>query len=276
MLSQDEVFRAAGRRQHRQTVGPSWSDSEEEGSPSQSSNHGQDHSVNEYGEPLSPPPPYSGQDQVWSNDRVNLYPGEGGRAEYVTDSSGRRERYVIDGFGHRVPWPFVDRENSSYNGEEDPNMMYLESGRVLPRSEWDAEHPMEYSSEESAGDGEQDASQSGGGPRHETRRARPRHRSSEDDNSDGDVPRTRDGYRAGSRSSGRRSLARRGGQFAHGIGRESAPGARRDSDSDHNEEESPVDDTDSERSSEAQARYHRVWGLTGISFEMAASTGARG
>ena len=29
---------------------------------------------------------------IWSNERVNLYPGVGGRADYVTYSSGRHER----------------------------------------------------------------------------------------------------------------------------------------------------------------------------------------
>ena len=181
-LPKDQVARIAGHghehRQYRQTVGPSWSDSEEEENPSQHSNHRSDHRLNEYGEPLSPPPPYSeqdyslGGDPTWSHDRINLYPGEGGRADYVIDSSGRRERYVVDGFGHRVPWPFVDRENSSYNGEEDPDMIYLESGRVLPRSEWDEEHPVEYSSGDPADDREQDTSQSRRAPRLESRSAR--------------------------------------------------------------------------------------------------------
>lgn len=284
MVSEDEAARLAVHRQYRQTVGPSWSDSEEEENPGQPSNHRPDHRLNEHGEPLSPPPPYSEQDhglsgdQTWSHDRVNLYPGEGGRAEYVTDSSGRRERYVVDGFGHRVPWPFVDRENSSYNGEEDPDMIYLESGRVLPRSEWDDERPMEYSSEDPADDREQDNSHSRRAPGLETRRARPRHWSSEDDDSDCEDSRTRGGHGAGPRSSGRQSLAGRGGQFGRGSGERSThvdPRTGGNSDLDHDQEESSINDTDSERSDEAQARYHRVWGSTGISFEMAASTGAR-
>ena len=206
------MIQAAGRQRYRQVVGPDWDDSEEEGDLSQPSNQGSDRGVNQYGEPLSPPPPYSEQDHslggnpMWSNDRVNLYPGEEGRADYVTDRLGRRERYVVDGFGHRVPWPFVDRENSSYNGVEDPDMIYLESGRVLPRNEWNAEHPMEYSNDGSVDRG-RDTSLSHRGSRPQRRRTRPRHWSSEDDDSDRDIPRPRSEHRAGSR----RCLRGRGG-----------------------------------------------------------------
>lgn len=276
VVHQNEVIQAAGRQRYRQGVGPDWNDSEEEGDLSQPSNQGRDRGINQYGEPLSPPPPYSEQDHsiggnpIWSNDRVNLYPGEEGRADYVTDNLGRRERYVIDGFGRRVPWPFVDRENSSYNGVEDPDMIYLESGRVLPRNEWDAEHPVEYSSDGSVDDKGRDTSLSHGGSRPQTRRTRPRHWSSEDDDSDRETPRPRSGHRAGSRYSGRRSLRGRGGRFRHGIGEGTPhvePRDRRHSDSDYNQEGFSAEGTDSERLSEDQVRNHRAWGSTGNTFE---------
>ena len=119
----------------------------------------------------------------------------GGRADYATYDSGRCERYVIDGFGHRVPWPIVDYENSSYNGEEDQDMIYLESGRVLPRSEWDAECPVKCSSDESVDDRHPVTSQDHRGPRPDTRRARLRDRSSEDDDFDSERPSVRKGHR---------------------------------------------------------------------------------
>ena len=90
---QDEMIRAAGNSPHRQ----SFSDWDQ----TQASNGGSDRGVNECGESLSPPSPYTEQDDnldgvpVWSNDRVNLHPGVGGCADFITDSSGRRERYVI-------------------------------------------------------------------------------------------------------------------------------------------------------------------------------------
>ncbi|CAF9921606.1 MAG: hypothetical protein ALECFALPRED_001838 [Alectoria fallacina] len=57
VIHQDEVVRAAGRRRYRQGVGPGWDDTEEEGDLSHAPNHGRDRGVNQYGEPLSPPPP---------------------------------------------------------------------------------------------------------------------------------------------------------------------------------------------------------------------------
>ena len=61
VFRQDAVVHATGGFQFRQTVGPSWSDSEEE-IVSQASNHGPDRRINEYREaqlPSPPPPPYS-------------------------------------------------------------------------------------------------------------------------------------------------------------------------------------------------------------------------
>lgn len=47
VFRQDAVVKATGRFRYRQTVGPSWSDSEEE-IVSQASNHGPDRRINEY------------------------------------------------------------------------------------------------------------------------------------------------------------------------------------------------------------------------------------
>ena len=94
-----------------------------------------------------------------------------------------------------MPWPIVDYENSSYNGEEDQDMMYLESGRVLPRSEWDAAYPVECSSDESVDDRHPITSQDHRGPKPDTRRATLRDRSSEDDDLDSERPNVRKGHR---------------------------------------------------------------------------------
>lgn len=47
VFRQDAVVKATGRFRYRQTVGPSWSDSEEE-IVSQASNHEPDRRINEY------------------------------------------------------------------------------------------------------------------------------------------------------------------------------------------------------------------------------------
>ena len=54
---QDEESDATGHQQYRQSVGPHWSDSEEEENPIQLSDIGCSSGVHEYREPLSPPPP---------------------------------------------------------------------------------------------------------------------------------------------------------------------------------------------------------------------------
>ena len=203
---------ASGRRQYRQVVSPHWSDSEEE-VLNQASNSRCGYRYNEYGEPQSPPPPYSEQDhgldggQTLSSSRVNLYPGEGGRPDYVTDSSGRRERYIINERGERVPWPFPDHENSSDDGDGDPNMMHMESGRVIPRSEWEADHSMEYSSDEPSDDRDREVYQNHHSPMNRTRDRTPSRWTSGSDDCDREIPRVRRGHSAGSRHSGRQSLA---------------------------------------------------------------------
>ena len=198
---QDEVNRAATRQQYRRSISPYRSDSEKEGNLNQASSHGVDHDVSEYGEPPYPPSPYSephhirGGEPIWLNARVNLYPGEGGSEDFVTDSSGRRERYVIDGFGNRVSWPWKDRPNSSFEGEEDdPDMIHLESGRIMIRSEYEAEHPMEYSSDDSVDDGHPGPSQSRRVPSPQTGRARAHHSNSEDDDSNLENQRPQTGH----------------------------------------------------------------------------------
>lgn len=277
---QSEGTSTAAHPQYRQSVGPRWSDSEEGGDPIHLSNNERSRSMNQYGEPLSPAPPYSelastivGPDPVWLNERVNFHPGPGGCADLVTGSSGRCERFFINGFGIRVPWPFPDHENSSYNGEEDPEMIYLESGRILPRNEWDAEHPLESSSDESVDNGDPDTSQCHCDPRPRTGHARLRNWSSEDDDSESEHPRARSRHMVRPRYSGRSG---RGGRFALGTeARPPHPDHHNGRFSDQDQEEASIDSTDSERSDDAQARYYRVWGSTAISLEMAASTGAR-
>lgn len=226
---------AAVRPRYRQTVGPYWSDSEGEydGTLSQASVRGRHFDSNEHGEPLSPPPPYSEQGHdlgggpVLLNSRVNLYPGEGGRAEYVTDEAGRRERYIINENGERVPWPFPDHENSSDDGDGDSDMVHLESGRILPRSEWEADHPWEYSSDDPSDDSDQEMSQSHRCPMPRTSNSTPRHWSSGDDKSDSKVPKVRSGHNAGSRYRRRQSLAGGGGQSRHGTEERNIRRARR-------------------------------------------------
>ena len=116
------------------------------------------HRCNEYGEPRSSPPPYSEHDQhvaggdMLPNEHFNLYPDEGGRAVYITDSSGRRERYVENDRGERVPWPLPDHIDSSDDGDGDSDMAHLESGRIIPRSEWEADHEWYPSSDEPSSD----------------------------------------------------------------------------------------------------------------------------
>ena len=214
---------ATGRRQYRQTVGPHWSDSEDE-VLNQASNSRCGYRYNEYGEPQSPPPPYSEQNhgfdggQTLSNSRVDLYPGEGGHSDYVTDSSGRRERYVVNERGERIPWPFPDHENSSDDGDSDPNMMHMESGRIIPRSEWEADHPMEYSSDEPSDDRDRAVYRNHHAPMIRTRDRTPSRWTSESDDCDRENTRVRRGHTAGSRHSGRQSLARRGRPFHHHFG----------------------------------------------------------
>lgn len=149
----------------------SYSDDEVAGRPlsgpgeisNQASDDRRGHRCNEYGEPQSPPPPYSehdrhvgGRGRILPNERFSLYPGEGGRAVYITDSSGRRERYIENDHGERVPWPLPDHGDSSDDGDGDSEMVHLESGRIIPRSEWEADHEWHSSSDEPSSDNDTD------------------------------------------------------------------------------------------------------------------------
>lgn len=166
------------------------------------------HRYNEYGEPQSPPPPYSEHDQhvgeggILPNERFNLYPGEGGRAVYITDSSGRRERYVENNRGERVPWPLPDHIDSSDDSDGDSDMVHLESGRIIPRSEWEADHEWYPSSDEpSSDDTDAEYSQSHRYPMPRT--TTPPYWTPEHELLHHEVPRIRNGHSPAFRRSGR-------------------------------------------------------------------------
>ena len=236
VFRQDAVIQAPGRLRCRQTVGPSWSDLEEE-NVSQAPNHGRGRRINEHREAQStpPPPPYSERDprrRPSSRSRFNLYPREGGLAEYESTSSGGRDRVVINEHGERVSWPFPDHENSSDDGDGDPDMIYLESGRIFPRSEWEATHPVEYSSEGPSDDTDGEVSRNHHRPMPYAGSRTPRHWISEDDSggSDRETPRAMSGDSAGSRYRGGQSLAGRGERPRYRIGegsRHESPQPRR-------------------------------------------------
>lgn len=215
VFRQDAVVHATGRSPYRETVGPSCSDSEEE-IVSQASNHEPDRRINEYLEaqsPSPPPPPYSERDS-----RFNLYPREGGLPEYVPTSSGGRDRLVLDEErGELVSWPLPDGENTSGDSDEDPDMIYLESGRILPRSEWEARHTVEYSSEGPSDDTDGEVSQNHRRPMPQAGSRTPRHWSSEDESglSERESPRVGS---ARSRYRGRQSLVGRGGRLRYRTG----------------------------------------------------------
>lgn len=173
------------------------------------------HRCSEYGEPQSPPPPYSQHDQAGGggegtlpNEGFNLYPGEDGRAVYITDSLGRRERYVENGYGERVPWPLPDLVDSSDDGDGDADMVHLETGRIIPRSEWEADHERHPSSDEPSSDGmDAEFSQSHRYPMPRTRT--PPYWTQEHELSHREVPRIRSGRSPASRRSGRQCQSRR-------------------------------------------------------------------
>ena len=194
--------------------------------PAESRLHGANQSVpwitgyytNRHGEPYEPPPPYRERDgdlggdlfrgEILPNHHFNLYPN-GGRRDYVTDSSGRRERYIIDGRGERVVWPFPDNVDTS-GDDEDSDMVHLESGRIIPRSEWEADHPWEPSSEEPSDDTDDEFYQRRRLPMPRTRTSL--YATSERERHDREVARTRTGYSTGARRGRRESHPRHGGQ----------------------------------------------------------------
>lgn len=222
VFRQDAVVHATGRSPYRETVGPSLSDSEEE-IVSQASNHGPGRRINEYREaqsPSPPPPPYSERDpqrRPLSPSSFELYPGEGGLPMYVPTSSGGRDRLVVDRRGVLVSWPFSDSEDTSGDGDEGSDMIYLGSGRILPRSERDARHTVEYSSEGPSDDTDGEVSQNHRRPMPQAGSRTPRHWSSEDESglSERESPRVGS---ARSRYRGRQSLVGRGGRLRYRTG----------------------------------------------------------
>ena len=213
-LGQEWAPSDAGLAARRNRDPPHWSDDDEDALNQVSTRNGP--TCNIEGEPLSPPPPYTeyntnrGGGEVLANDRSNPYPAEGWRTEYDTYRSGRRERYVTAERDKRVLWPFADHENSSDDGDGDPDMIHLDSGRILPRSEWEANHQWEPSSDEPSDNTNREASQS---HRHALPRTRGHPtRPSEHGESGGEVPRGRSGHSTGLRHRRRQSPAGREGQ----------------------------------------------------------------
>ena len=236
VFCQEEELEAGERLRYSRPVEPRWSDFDEgvterrrpdseEESFNQVSNDRRGHRYNEHGEPQSPPLPYSEHDhqigggEMLPNSGFNLYPGESGRPVYITDSSGRRERYVENERGERVPWPLPDHIDSSDDGDGDSDMVHLESGRVLPRSEWEATHPCHPSSDESSSD------DTDGHISQTHRYPMPRTRTSpswtsEHESSPHEAPRVRSEHSPAFRQSGRRGHAGRGGRCHHHIAQE--------------------------------------------------------
>ena len=188
------------------------------------------YSTDPYGEPYLPPPAYDerdndlGEGERLPNYLFNMYPNEGHRPDYVTDSTGRRERYIIDERGERVAWPLPDHVDTS-DDDEDSDMVHLESGRVIPRSEWEADHQWEPSSEEPSDGSDEEFSQ-----RHRSSipqsRTRP-YSTSAREYHDREVARIRSGYTAGARRSRWESHPRYSERFHHMARERSRPRDRR-------------------------------------------------
>ena len=173
-----------------------------------------------YGEPYYPPPPYHhgdgdlGEGEMLPDYFFNMHPDGLGRPDYVTDSSGRRERYIIDGRGERVAWPLPDHVDTS-DDDEDSDMVHLESGRIMRRSEWEADHQWEPSSEEPSDGSDEEFPQRRRSPMPQTR-ANP-YATSERERRDREAARIRNGYGAGARRGRRESHARYGEQFHYAV-----------------------------------------------------------
>ena len=178
------------------------------------------YSTNAYGEPYLPPPPYYERDgdlgggEMLPDHLFNIYPDGGRRPDYVTDSSGRRERYIIDGRGERVAWPLPDHVDIS-DDDEDSDVVRLESGRVIPRSEWEAEHQWEPSSGEPSDDTDEEYSQRHRSPMPQTRTGP--YWTSERERHDREAARIRSGHSAGARRSRRESHPGYGQQSHHMV-----------------------------------------------------------
>ena len=178
------------------------------------------YSADPYGVPYLPPPPYHERDgdlgggEMLPNHLFNIYPYGERRPDYVTDSSGRRERYVIDGRGERVAWPLPDHVDTS-DDDEDSDVVRLESGRIMPRSEWEADHQWEPSSDEPSDDTDEDYYQRHRSPVPQTRTSP--YSTSERERRDREAARIRSGHSAGARHSRQESHPRYGEQFHHVV-----------------------------------------------------------
>lgn len=226
-----EMHQADGNLQQNPSLPRRWSESDDEYSArvyySRSLAESRQNGVNQettwipgsstdpHGEPDLPPPPYYERDddlgggEILPNYLFNIYLNGTLRPDYVTDSSGRRERYIIDERGERVAWPLPDHVDTSED-DEDSDMVHLESGRIIPRSEWEADHPWEPSSEEPS---DEEFSERHRSPMPQARTsaystsARERHNR--------EVARIRSGYSPEARRSQRESHPRYGGQLHH-------------------------------------------------------------
>ena len=90
-------------------------------------------------------------------------------------------------------------------------MMHLESGLIMLRSDYEAEHPMGHSNDESVDDGHPDPCQS-------RRVASPRHKGSKYDDSHLELPKVQSGHISRRRHSVRESLIGRRGLSGHKAG----------------------------------------------------------
>ena len=238
-IEDTEFYQAYGNLQQRPSLTQRWSETDEEyfarvhydlPRPAQSRQGGVDqetnwipsYDTNGYGEPHYPPPPYNERDEDFGggealpNHLFNIYPGGERRPDYETDSTGRRECYITDEHGDRVAWPFHDHVDTS-DDDEESDMVHLESGRLIPRSEWERDHPWEASSDDPSDGTEEESLQRRRAPMPQTRN-RP-NSASERQRRDRKAARirTRNSARA---SRGRRETQRGYGERAYNAGRE--------------------------------------------------------
>ena len=201
IFQQDAETHAGGIPHQHQSRDQRWSESDDEYTARMNNGHSR---PSESREDLTPP--YSdhhrhhGGRGMLRNGRSNQISEEGGRLDYVTNSSGH---------GERAASPYWNHIDSSEDDGESENAP-LESGRYVNRRQWDADHQWDPSSDESSGNANEEVSQ---GHRHsisQTRNVAHHRQASGDDDSDREVPRVRSRQNAGSRRSHQGSLAGRG------------------------------------------------------------------
>ena len=226
-----EIHQADGNLRQRTSLPRRWSESDDEYSarmhngyshPAESRQDGVHQGTtfipDPYGGPYLPPPPYHERDDdlgggdTLPNYLFNIYPSGGRRSDYVTDSSGRWERYNTDERGKRVAWPLPDFVDIS-DDDEDSDVVHLESGRVIPRSQWEADYQWEASSEEPSDGTDKEFFQPQRSPMPQTRTSA--HLTSEREGHDREVARIRNGYSVGARPRRRESHPRYGEVFHH-------------------------------------------------------------